>query len=73
MERLPTPVFWPGESQGLYSPWGHKESDMTEQLSHFDYCDLTTEKGFIAAEREALLFLGCCRLKSMGSLRVGHD
>ena len=21
-ERLPTPVFWPGESQGLYSPWG---------------------------------------------------
>ena len=24
-ERLPTPVFWPGESHGLYSPWGHKE------------------------------------------------
>ena len=20
----------PGEFQGLYSPWGHKESDMTE-------------------------------------------
>ena len=32
-ERLPTPVFWPGEFHGLYSPWGHKESDMTEQLS----------------------------------------
>ena len=32
-ERLPTPVFWPGESQGLYSSWGHKESDTTEQLS----------------------------------------
>ena len=29
-----TPVFWPGEFQGLYSPWGHKQSDMTEQLSH---------------------------------------
>ena len=29
-ERLPTPVFWPGESHGLYSPCGHKESDMTE-------------------------------------------
>ena len=27
------PVFWPGEFQGLYSPWGCKESDMTEQLS----------------------------------------
>ena len=29
-ERLPTPVFWSGEFQGLYSPWGHKESDTTE-------------------------------------------
>ena len=31
----PTPVFLPGESHGQrrlmgYSPWGHKESDMTE-------------------------------------------
>ena len=32
-ERLPTPVFWPGEFHGLYSPWGHKESDRTERLS----------------------------------------
>ena len=32
-ERLPTPVFGPGEFHGLYSPWGHKESDMTERLS----------------------------------------
>ena len=30
---LPTPVFWPGEFHELYSPWGHKKSDMTEQLS----------------------------------------
>ena len=35
--RQPTPVFWPGEFHGLrslvgYSPWGRKESDMTEQL-----------------------------------------
>ena len=34
---LPTPVCLPGESHGLrslvvYSPWGHKESDTTEQL-----------------------------------------
>ena len=27
---LPTPVFWPGEFHGLYSPWGRKESDMSE-------------------------------------------
>ena len=25
-------VFWPGEFHGLYSPWGCKESDTTEQL-----------------------------------------
>ena len=29
-ESLPTPVFWPGEFQGRNSPWGCKESDMTE-------------------------------------------
>ena len=35
-ERLPTPVFWPRESHGLYSPWGRKELDTTEQLAlHF--------------------------------------
>ena len=33
----PTPVFWPGKSHGWRSlmgcsPWGHKESDMTERL-----------------------------------------
>ena len=37
-EQLLTPVFWPGEfhvqkSLVGYSPWGHKESDTTEQLS----------------------------------------
>ena len=32
-ERLPTPVFLPGEFHGLYSPWGCKELDKTEQLS----------------------------------------
>ena len=35
----PTPVVLPGESRGQrslagYSPWGHKESDTTEQLTH---------------------------------------
>ena len=32
-EWLPISVFWPGEFHGLYSPWGHKELDMIEQLS----------------------------------------
>ena len=30
---LPTPVFWPGEFHGLYSPQTCKESDTTERLS----------------------------------------
>ena len=35
-DRLPTPVFWPGEFRRLYSSWGRKESDTTERLSlHF--------------------------------------
>ena len=32
-EWLPTPVFWPGDFHGLYSPWGRKESDTTKRLS----------------------------------------
>ena len=32
-ERLPTPVFWPGESYGLHSPWGYKELNTNEWLS----------------------------------------
>ena len=31
-ERLPPPVFWPGEFHELYSPWGLKESDTTFSL-----------------------------------------
>ena len=31
-ERLPTQVFWSGEFQGLYSPWGRKKSDTIERL-----------------------------------------
>ena len=31
--RLPTPVFWPEEFQGLHSPWSRRELDTTEQLS----------------------------------------
>ena len=39
-EWLPTPVFLPGKSHGQrrlvgYNPWGHKELDMTERLTHF--------------------------------------
>ena len=43
-EGQPTPVFLPGKSRGQrglvgYGPWGHKESDRTEQLplTHSDF------------------------------------
>ena len=32
-EKAITPVFWPGEFHGLYSPWSCNESDSTEKLS----------------------------------------
>ena len=37
---IPAPVFLLGKSHGQrslpgYSPWGHKESELLEQLTHF--------------------------------------
>ena len=32
-ERLPTPVFWPGEFHGLYRPWVLKDSDTAETFT----------------------------------------
>ena len=37
-EWLPTPIFLPGEFHGQrslagYTPWGHRESDMTKRLT----------------------------------------
>ena len=42
----PTPIFLPGEPHGQRSlkgcsPWGHKESDMTEWLNHHHHVVLT--------------------------------
>ena len=31
--KAPTPAFWPGELHVLYSPFGHKESDMTQDTA----------------------------------------
>ena len=42
-ERQPTPVFWSAEFHGLYTPWGCKESDMTEWLS-LNSCEISQRK-----------------------------
>lgn len=49
-EWLSTPVFWPGELHGLYSPWGRRESDTTEQLS------LTQAEKDVSLRMKALTF-----------------
>ena len=54
-ERLPTPVFWPEEFHGLYSPWGRKESNTTEQLS-LSLSHFTVEKS--AEARVGLVWEG---------------
>ena len=41
-ERLPTPEFWPGEFHGLYSPWGHKQSDVTETFTFMASIPITS-------------------------------
>ena len=53
-KRLPTPVFWPREFHGLYSPWGRKESDTTQGLSHLT---LNSSSASVNGEGEDRLFL----------------
>ena len=46
-EMATTPVLLPGKSHGWrslvgYSPWGHKESDTTEQLQFLSFSEVST-------------------------------
>ena len=59
-ERLPTPIFWPGEFHGLYSPRDCKESDTTERLSHGYY--LLLDASFAGAGKVAQLSSSCLSL-----------
>ena len=44
-KRLPTPVFWPGESHGLYSPWVAKSWTRQNDFHfHFSLGDFQREK-----------------------------
>ena len=65
-EWLPTPVLLPGEFLGQrslvgYSPWGHKELDMAEQLSTHTYSQThlfihSFSHAFISASTQGYLF-----------------
>ena len=78
-EWLPTLVFWPGEFHGLYSPWGGKESDTTEQLSLHLHSQRCPSFPFCGHRRGRHLLETIPwteepgGLSSMGSLRVGHN
>ena len=55
----PTPVFLPGESHGQrslagYSPWGHRESDATEQLT--DWLTRLTNAAFLCVQYSSITF-----------------
>ena len=81
-ERLLTPVFWPEEFHGLYSPWDRKESGMTEGFhfhlecatghSHrteFEFVnEKTTEISFIIY----YLFIGARKKNFMATKFLGY-
>ena len=61
-KRLPTPVFWPGEFHGLYSPWGHKELDTTEQISPHSSSHINQNKESWVGEKYEGRFSALCWL-----------
>ena len=65
-ERLSIPILWPGAFHGLYSPWGHRELDTTEQLSfHITSATVNKRADFIMiskwSQRPALSFADSLR------------
>ena len=59
-ERLPTPVFWPGEFHRLCSPWGHKETWLSDWTTTVDL-KVESESWWNETERKGVL------------LRAGYD
>ena len=65
-------IPWTEEPGRLYSPWGHKESDMTERLQfHALEEEMATHSSVLAWRIPGMGEPG--GLPSMGSHRVGHD
>ena len=73
-KRLPTPVFWPGEVHGLYSPWGLKESDTTERLSLDSERGKGDDRGWDSWMASQIWWTGRPgMLRFVGSQTVGQD
>ena len=58
--------MWPWEFHGLYSPWGHKESDTTEWLS------LSKQGRGSLSSSSASIYLSSCFIKGAGPDAVGE-
>ena len=64
-EWQPTLIFLPGESHGQrslagYSPWGGKESDTTERLSHHHHLDIYSTTLIFFRNLRGAVGLQCC-------------
>ena len=70
-ERLPTLVCWPGEFHGWYSPWGCKESDMTERLLHTRCCQAMHGRQTLSLLQFLLGTLRDCDARSMAEISRG--
>ena len=70
----PTPVFLPGESGGKrslvgYSPWGHEESDMTEET---DMQDANMPNSLSTLKRDLTLNSKASSLGTYFPLGISH-
>ena len=59
-ERLPTPVFWPEECHGLYSPWSPKELDMTDYAGPSQIARVVSLSWLAAFILTVILLPPCC-------------
>ena len=61
--RLPTPVFWPREFHGLYSPWGHRVGHNWATFSDW----LTDGEHHLWVDFASIIFSGCWSRKLLST------
>ena len=73
-EKLPTPVFWPGEFHALYSPWGHKLAIYNHSYLRYAtwWFDIVTEQDPTrpSQNRPLPMFSACLCLEKNFSQRI---
>ena len=59
-ERLPTPVFWPGELHGLYSPWSQR---LRHDWPTLTFTSLSQEKWQTCKQKSWVTYLSHCSVQ----------